>query len=586
MMRRRLWILLLAAAVTTVVLKLQWAHGVAWDEVEFYRATKWLAEGRVPFRDFFEHHLPVQWFLFAPVAFFVDSPGVGAILIMRWAQALLWICAFVVLHRMTRDAGADREGSLLAIVVLLASPLFADLALEYRVDVPANLAYLAALFVAFRAPRSRAAWIGFGALMSLSVLTNLRMVYLVIATGALLLFVDARERRWRFNAVALWMTAGIAAVGAAFGAWLAATHALAPFRAAMELNVSMDRVLAAEAHTLVPVLLRPFTSYDLAATALLVAGLAGSALALREIRRPGSLQLLAILAVLSVLSLTLLGVHYPYHLQLSLLLFVAPAAAIVRGVGMQRAALVVAGVALCLQLASFTRPGTGVALRYQDKVMREADRRTLPNERVWDGVGSALRRPPAYRYWFLPSIVRLAAQRRLIEPYGAMEMIAAPPAAIVHSVRVYFWFQQFPSAAAYATTHYVPLYRDLWVPGLSAKVEPRRRVSWIVPRGGRYRLVASELLPKHPWFYNPTHYAMAAGSDAVDFQLPLDRLPQVDRARLAVAIDGHPVNASVFTLRKGGVISVESSLPETVGVLIVPADVTTLFMAPEAPVVM
>jgi hypothetical protein len=588
MMRRRLWILLLAAAVTTVVLKLQWAHGVAWDEVEFFRATKWLAQGRVPFRDFFEHHLPLQWFLFAPLAFFVDSPGVEAILVMRWAQALLWVAAFVILHRMTCDADTDGDGEagILAIVVLLASPLFTDLALEYRVDVPANLAYVGALFVAFRRPRSRGAWVAFGALMSLAVLANLRMVYLVIATGALFLFFDAVQRRWRFNAIALWMGAGIAAVALPFGAWLFATHAIEPFREAMQINVSMDRVLAAEAHTLVPVLLRPFTTYDLAATALIVAGLAGCVMALRDVRRPGPLQLLAMLAILSVLALALLGVHYPYHIQLTLLLLVVPAAAIVRGEGMKRAAFVVAGIALCMQLASFTRPGTGVALRYQDKVMTEVERRTLPDERVWDGVGSALRREPAYRYWFLPSIVRLAAQRRLIEPYGALEMIAAPPAAIVHSVRVYFWFQQFPSAAAYATTHYVPLYRDLWVPGLSAKVAPRRRVSWIVPRGGRYRLVASDLLPKHPWFYNPTHYAMAAGSDAIDFELQLRRLPTVDRSKLTLGIDGVTVKATVFDLRKGSVVSVESALPVTIGVLIVPADVTTLFIAPEAPVVM
>jgi hypothetical protein len=378
----------------------------------------------------------------------------------------------------------------------------------------------------------------------------------------------------------------VAIVALPFGAWLFATHAVEPFRDAMRINVTMDRVLAAEAHTLVPVLLRPFTTYDLAATMLIVAGLVGCVLALRELRRPGPLQIVVILAVLSVLSLALLGVHYPYHLQLTLLLLVVPAAAIVRGVGMQRAALVVAGIALCMQLASFTRPGTGVALRYQDKVMREVDRRTRPDERVWDGVGSALRREPAYRYWFLPSIVRLAAQRRLIEPYAAMEMIAAPPAAILHSVRVYFWFQQFPSAAAYATTHYVPLYRDLWVPGLSAKLTPRRRVSWIVPRGGRYRLVASELLPKHPWFYNPTHYAMAAGSDATDFEVQLGRLPLVDRSKLTLAVDGVNSGASVFDLRKGSLVSVESAWPETIGVLIVPADVTALFVAPEAPVVM
>ncbi|HUP59006.1 MAG TPA: hypothetical protein VNA69_01155 [Thermoanaerobaculia bacterium] len=122
MIHRRYAIPLLAVALTYVIAKLQWAHPIAWDEVEFFRATKWVAEGRVPFREFWEHHVPLQWFLFAPVAALVDSPGVVAILIMRWAQIALWIGVFALLLRIVRHAGIELEAALLGFLLLLAPP--------------------------------------------------------------------------------------------------------------------------------------------------------------------------------------------------------------------------------------------------------------------------------------------------------------------------------------------------------------------------------------------------------------------------------------------------------------------------------
>src|ERR1051325_3528848 len=126
---------LIGAAAAYVLVNLQWAHSVAWDEIEFFRATKWVAEGRVPFRDFWEHHLPLQWFLFAPIAALVDSPGTAAIIAMRWAQLGLWVVTLFVLFRIMRDAGIELEHAWLALSALLASPLFVQSAVEYRVDI-------------------------------------------------------------------------------------------------------------------------------------------------------------------------------------------------------------------------------------------------------------------------------------------------------------------------------------------------------------------------------------------------------------------------------------------------------------------
>ena len=47
-------------AIAARLLQLQGLHPLVWDEIEFFRATDWVWRGLVPYRDFWEHHTPLQ----------------------------------------------------------------------------------------------------------------------------------------------------------------------------------------------------------------------------------------------------------------------------------------------------------------------------------------------------------------------------------------------------------------------------------------------------------------------------------------------------------------------------------------------
>jgi hypothetical protein len=583
---RRPWLVLLAAALAFVVGELQWAHWISWDEVEFFRATRWVGEGQVPFRDFWEHHLPLQWLLFAPFAVLFDGPGAGAVLAMRWVQLPLSVALLAILFGIMRRAGFGSGQRWAALLLLVTSTTFVRAALEYRVDLPGNLAYLGALALAIARPRARGAWIAFGALMSAAVLANMRLAPLVIATAAVLLVWRGDERRWGFNGSALAMIAGALAVAAAFLGWTAATGASKGLVEAMRFNLITNRMVAEEANTFFPALLQHVTTWDASGIVIWIGAAIGIAVALREIRRPAIPQLLAIVAVCSVAFVATLGVHYIYHFQTPLLLMAPLAVLALRGERAQKLAMLVIGIIVAVNIGRVIRPSTGIPMRYIDTVMQEVDARTLPHERVFDGVGYALNRRPAYRYWFLPAGVQMLAERGMIPPYGAREMVVAPPAAIVHSYRIHLWFRRFPDAATYATHHYVPLYRDLWIPGLSGIVPPGEARTWKVPRDGRYRFLPSPLLTKHPWFANPVQFPLYRRSDAAIFTIPLQRLPLADRGAARLTVNGTPVATPTFALRQGDIVRIESGWNEPMGVLIVPEDVTVLFIAPEARFVM
>lgn len=573
-----LWI---PTAIWLVAL-LQCGEPLTWDELEYFRATRWVAEGQLPYRDFWEHHLPLQWLAFAPMAKLVGGGiGVGAVVAMRWAQLPLWIGSCALLWFLARRWGTAFGPRTIALLLLVSSRQFASSALQYRVDTLGNLAFLGGLALA-----ARKRWVAFGVVMSAAVLANMRLAPLVIVAALLMLFVD--DDRWRWNPRALRMSAGVAAVAASFVLWLVATSTWPAFLdGVVHYNRISNGLVALRAgNTLGPLLLAPLRNGDVSGVALWVLAIAGSYFALRKIRKGGSQQIVALLYVASVFTVAMTAVQYDYHLQTTWLLMVPLAAAALERWQMtsrraQLLALAAVVVAIALNLVTLMTPSFGKPLDYQNRVMTEVHQRTRATDVVWDGSGYALHRQPAYRFWFLPSGVRLMAQRSLLERYQIQKN---PPAAIIYNYRIHNWLVVFPDVRQYAVHHYVPLYRNLWVPGLSAGLGPgTSRLEWHSAAEGRYEVWASDLLASHPWIARPLEYGLIEGPDAVMMQIPLERLPRLGADSMEWIIDGvpQPRGTTTLVLRKGSRVELHANVAHRAGVLVVPQGIRTLCVAPE-----
>jgi len=138
--------------------------------------------------------------------------------------------------------------------------------------------------------------------------------------------------------------------------------------------------------------------------------------------------------------------------------------------------------------------------------MRAADSETPPDSKVWDSVGWALRRKPAYRYWFLRMIVNELEARGTFEPYSVNELMADPPAAVIADHDTRGWMLRHPQLGRAVVAHYLPAETDLWLPGMSARLAPGNRIEWIVPADGTYTIYASPRLAAHPWFRQPLYF--------------------------------------------------------------------------------
>ncbi len=449
---------LIALSVAARLAQLQWLHPLQWDEVEYFRATDWVRQGLVPYRDFWEHHTPLQWFLFAPFTALVHPPGVASVVALRWAQLPLWIAAFALLAAWMRGAGIPRVARWAAMALALTSSLFMLPAVEFRVDVVAGMLLLLGLVLLQRA---RFVWAG--AAFALAGFANLRFgPVVVIAMSAAI---------WFYGRRAAWSIAGAAATTALATIYFAATNSLGiAIRRLFTENALAGRLQQNVAGIFVHRLVAPFgvnlLGHSFSFSAIDPGGILLIVLAIAGLVHPrGELRFLTIVNAANLLFIVLMKVVFNYHLEIAVLLAVPLVASRIRNARLIAAALVVT-TAMNVAVAIFR--GKEADLQYQDLIMREADRRSPPEGRVFDGVGWALHRKPAYEYWFLRDIVFQLESRRVFATY----VPSPPPDAIVADYDARRWLVAHPALLRFVRENYAPVGRDLWLPRARAAALP------------------------------------------------------------------------------------------------------------------
>jgi hypothetical protein len=598
-LRDRFLVALIVVAAAARAISLTWLHPVTWDEIEFFRATDWVRQGLVPYRDFWEHHTPLQWFFFAPVTALTRSPGVAAVILMRWAQIPLWILTFWLLARWMRDAGISLAARLSVILLALCSSMFMLAAVEYRIDTVGCALYVLALVLLPRVHQS--AWFGFaaGAALCLAGFANLRLGPLLALTVLFARIVRPRERAWGGSASANSLFAGVGVTFAVCSMYFLVTHSASiAFQRVWTENYLGDRLSEGTEWVLLHRLAVPFgfrpldrtqglfepASLDVATALILVTGMIGVVRVLRANRRaPDHLFFLAFLQVGSLLFVAAMKFIYHYHFEIVVLLMLPfVAAELDRFLQAADRRAIVAALLLIVSatniFASVFR-GKELDMAYEDLIMREVDDRTPPRSKVFDGVGWALRRTPAYPYWFLPMLVQSLEAKGILEPYTQQQLADDPPAAIISDYRIYLWLKARPALAAFATAHYLPTWRNLWLPGMSARLTPANQAAeWIVPTGGAYRVYASEPLSIHPWFRDPVTFGTF---ESPVVEISLVGFPPVSRLPLAFWTDGVAVPpADVLHLRRKQRLRVVSLARTSLGIMIVPANTRELFRQP------
>ena len=124
----------LAAAFVAVLLgNVRFGSGFVMDLVEHIHSA-WLAStGKVPYRDFFQHHNPLLWYLAAPVTqlFYRD---IAVLYAMRLLSVAAWGVVFYQLYALARDYFGGKSAARFALLLLVPLPTVWEDAQNLRPD--------------------------------------------------------------------------------------------------------------------------------------------------------------------------------------------------------------------------------------------------------------------------------------------------------------------------------------------------------------------------------------------------------------------------------------------------------------------
>lgn len=463
------------------------------DESEHLHATWLVADGRVPYLDFWDHHAPTFFYLLAPLTrWLVDSPSVY--FAARAVMAVTSGLALVLVYRLARRLSA--AAAIAAVLLLAFLPRFVDQTTEVRPDVPALVAWLGTLFALVRwreGPAASWLWIAGIALGGAAAL-NLKTAYGAVGV-AIVVALESRGhgagaiRRTAANLARL--LAGAAVLPAAIVATLWIQGGWPALRA-LGTEVVLGNLGFVDFRKELPL--------SGASLGLLALAVAGIVLAVRGETRLRARALHATLLVpMGVISLCLLLPTTPGVGVYAWLPVLAPAA-VYAGLALvtllDRAAAgtmglrVVAGVALVAGLIGPAAYSAKLALsgenEHQIRTMRAMLRHACPGEAILDGTALYVFRPPAYhhrvfilgiREWIATGVV---AEERLVEEIRrARPRVAYPDTRLRAIVKV----------AAFVEHHYVRHPDGIMVPGAVIPVPGG-------PAGGR---VSVELVATAPY---------------------------------------------------------------------------------------
>jgi hypothetical protein len=445
------------------------------DELEHLHFAWNVSKGKLPYRDYFDHHTPALHYALAPIFRFhdVEISGDAAVGALFTARRLMWPAAAAILaltFALARAWHPDRRVAWLAALLLSNTGVFLAKTFDVRPDVPATALVLGGLLLAatawkrMQAGRAGAGWESFGSGLLLGAATLFTQKVLFLGPGLLaavvLLLLDPvtpASRVARMRAIAAQAAGFLLPIGATLGYFFSRGALEAFFEANIVVNARWPGLGPRE-------FVRIFFQEDAPFVVLAVLGFLLQARTMLRPESRGRGEPLVALALLSPVAALAIHPAVTFHY---FLLFVPQAAlyaaagllALVDRVGRTRfsegalaAACVLLSVQPLLRLRATFDRGNWSTLQGIRYVIRNA----APWETTFDGFsGLGVFRPAAsfhpFHHWHILAIQSDAERRSTLE---ALRRGAALP-------KLVFWDSYLregvtPEVAEFLETNYVP----------------------------------------------------------------------------------------------------------------------------------
>ena len=147
--------LILLIDVLGILLTLIFNSTIMSDELEHLRASFLVSEGYIPYRDFFEHHHPLLWYIFAPFIYVLPH---HAVMIFYTAKIFALICScltYYILYLLIKKFwGGTKVFLYFTAISLIFYPLWYSVSI-FKPDTFARLFYFIGLYFCLNYIRQR-----------------------------------------------------------------------------------------------------------------------------------------------------------------------------------------------------------------------------------------------------------------------------------------------------------------------------------------------------------------------------------------------------------------------------------------------
>lgn len=193
-MKKTIVILGVIVLITTILMRLHLSLIRYFDADEFaYMHWAWLlAQGKLPYRDFFFYSTPTYPLLLTPIFLFPAHENL--LLITRLSQLIMTLLTGLIIYKISRTIVSSFAFCLMPYALFLVFPMILDKTTDIRPDTLMTLTYLVAVYLMItKGGEGRIFWAGFWAGLSLVIFP--KMIFGLPALGFLLLTL----RKWRLD---------------------------------------------------------------------------------------------------------------------------------------------------------------------------------------------------------------------------------------------------------------------------------------------------------------------------------------------------------------------------------------------------
>lgn len=196
--QKTLTVLIFSLIFFTVLIFLQLQKPFSWDELEHLHATYLVSLGKLPYRDFFEHHHPLLWYLAMPF-FRVTTQTYLLLISVKVISIGVGLINLYILFILTGKFSSKHLFQVLAIVVAGSSVPFLLNGMEYRPDnVMLTNILLSFLFLInyFESKKMKSLFLC-GFFLAVAFLFLQKAIFFIFAANISILTAAAIEKRFK-----------------------------------------------------------------------------------------------------------------------------------------------------------------------------------------------------------------------------------------------------------------------------------------------------------------------------------------------------------------------------------------------------